>query len=67
MNEERLWAVLDEIRNDVKDLCERTAVVETELKNHLESQRTKFNKTTAVLGIAVAIIAIVVAGVAILK
>jgi len=67
LNEDRLWAVLDEIREDVKDLCIRTAVIEADLENHLESQRTKFNKTTAVLGIAVAIIAVVVAGVTIIN
>ena len=60
MNEERLWAILDEIRNDVKDLCVRTAVVETDLKNHLEGQRNKFNKTTIVLGIVIAIVAVAV-------
>lgn len=59
MNEERLWAVLDEIRNDVKDLCIRTAVIETDLENHLEGQKRKFDKRMIVLGIIIAIVAIV--------
>ena len=67
MNEDRLWAVLDEIRNDVKDLCVRTAVIETDLENHLESQRTKFNKTTVILSIVIAAVAVGVGIVAGLK
>ena len=59
MDENRLWVILDDIRNDVKDICVRIAVVETDLKNHLESQRNKFNKTTVVLGIVIAIVAVV--------
>ena len=54
-----MWVILDDIRSDVKDMCVRMAIVETDLKNHLESQRTKFNKTTVVLGIVIAIVAIV--------
>ena len=60
MDEVRLWAVLDDIRNDVKDICVRMAVVETDLENHLESQKRKFDKRMIVVGIAVAIIAVVV-------
>lgn len=61
MNEDRLWKVLDEIRNDVKDLCNRMVGVEVTLENHLESQKRKFDKTTVVLGIVVGVIALVVA------
>ena len=60
MDEKRLWHILDEIRDDVKDLCIRTAVIETDLENHLESQKRKFDKRMIVVGIAVAIIAVVV-------
>ena len=60
MDENRLWVILDEIRNDVKDLCIRTAVIEADLENHLESQKRKFDKRMIVVGIAVAIIAVVV-------
>jgi len=61
MNEERLWQVLDEIRNDVKDLCTRMATVEANLENHLEGQKRKFDKTVVVLGIMIGVIALVVA------
>ena len=60
MDEGRLWNVLDEIRNDVKDLCIRTAVIETDLENHLEAQKRKFDKRMILLGIIVAIVAVVV-------
>ena len=60
LNEDRLWQVLDEIRNDVKDLCIRTAVIETDLENHLEGQKRKFDKTTIVIGVVIGIIAVVV-------
>jgi len=60
MDENRLWHILDEIRDDVKDLCIRTAVIETDLKNHLEGQKRKFDKRMIVVGIAVAVIAVVV-------
>ncbi len=60
MDDNRLWVILDEIRSDVKDLCIRTAVIETDLENHLETQKRKFDKRMIVVGIAVAIIAVVV-------
>lgn len=44
----------------ITDLCGRMIKVETNLENHLESQRTKFNKRMIALGIIVSIIAIVV-------
>ena len=60
MNEDRLWAILDEIRNDVKDLCIRTAVIETDLENHLEGQKRKFDKRMIVMGVIIGAIAIFV-------
>ena len=60
MDENRLWVILDDIRNDVKDLCIRTAVIEKDLENHLESQKRKFDKRMIFLGIIVSIIAIVI-------
>jgi len=60
MDENRLWNVLDEIRNDVKDLCIRTAVIETDLENHLESQKRKFDKRMIIVGIVIAIMAVVI-------
>ena len=59
MNEDRLWKVLDGIRNDTKDLCVRTAIIETNLNNHLKQQESKFNKSTILLGIAVAVVALI--------
>ena len=60
MDESRLWNVLDEIRNDVKDLCIRTAVIETDLENHLEAQKRKFDKRMIIVGVVIAIMAVVV-------
>ena len=60
MDENRLWVILDDIRNDVKDICVRMAAVEADLENYLESQKRKFDKRMVLVGIAVAIIAIVV-------
>jgi len=61
MNEDRMYMVLDEIRGDVKSLCERMTKVETELNIHLENQREKFNKTTVIMGIIVGVIGVVAA------
>ena len=58
MNEDRLWSVLSEIRVDIKDLCIRTSVIEANLENHLEHQRTKFNKMTILLSVSIAGLAV---------
>jgi len=57
--ETRILLKLDALDSKIDDLCGRMIRVETNLANHLESQRTKFNKTTMVLGIVIAIVAIV--------
>ena len=48
---------LDEFQ---KEVIERLTRVETTLANHLDSQEKKFNKTTIILGIALAGVAIYV-------
>ena len=61
MNEDRFWAVLDEIRKNVKDLCVRTSVLESSLNNHLEGQEKKFNKTIVIISAVIGIIGLVAA------
>ena len=56
---ERLLLKTDKMYEKINDLCSRMVKVETNLENHLENQRTKFNKTTMVLGIVIAIVAVV--------
>jgi len=43
-----------------KEVIERLTRVETTLKNHLDTQEKKFNKTTIIIGILLAGIAIYV-------
>ena len=43
-----------------KDVIERLTRVETTLSNHLAAQEAKFNKTTIILGIVIAGVAIYV-------
>ena len=49
---------LDEFQ---KEVIERLTRVETTLANHLKHQETKFNRTTAAIGIIIAGIALFVA------
>jgi len=58
--ENRILLKLDAVDSKVDDLCGRMIRQETNLENHLESQRARFNKTTVILGIAVTLIAVVV-------
>ena len=57
--EHRILLKLDALDSKIDDLCGRMIRVETNLSNHLEAQRNKFNKTTVVLGIVIAIVAVV--------
>jgi len=52
---------LDEAVRGDEGLCNRMTRIETQLGNHLESQRRKFDKTTIVIGIVIGVIALVVA------
>ena len=52
---------LDEAIRGEKGLCNRMIRIETQLENHLESQKRKFDKTTIVIGIVIGIIALVIA------
>ncbi len=52
---------LDEAVRGKEGLCNRMTRIETQLENHLESQKRKFDKTTIVIGIVIGVIALVVA------
>ncbi len=52
---------LDEAIRGKEGLCNRMTRIETQLENHLESQKRKFDKTTIVIGIVIGVIALVVA------
>ena len=52
---------LDEAVRGEEGLCNRMTRIETQLGNHLESQKRKFDKTTIVIGIVIGVIALVVA------
>ncbi|KKM18056.1 hypothetical protein LCGC14_1669530 [marine sediment metagenome] len=52
---------LDEAVRGEDGLCNRMTRIETQLGNHLETQKRKFDKTTIVIGIIIGIIALVVA------
>ena len=52
---------IDRILFKLDDLCDRMARVEENLSNHLQNQERKFNKTTIILSIVVAIIAVTTA------
>lgn len=57
---ERLLTKTDKMYDKITDLCGRMIRVETNLKNHLESQKRKFDKRMVILGIIVAAIAVVI-------
>ncbi len=64
---ERLLSKIDKMYSKLDNLCGRMIKVEVSLENHLESQRTKFNRTTVILSIVIAGIAVVVGVMASLK
>ncbi len=52
---------LDEAVRGKEGLCNRMTRIETQLENHLETQKRKFDKTTIIIGIVIGVIALVVA------
>ena len=53
--------LLDEAVRGKEGLCNRMTRIETQLQNHLETQKRKFDKTTIAIGIVIGVIALVVA------
>jgi len=58
--EQRIFGKLDGFDSKIDDLCDRMTRMETQLENHLESQKRRFDKTTVILGIMIGVIALVV-------
>ncbi len=59
--EQRLFDKLDVVGSKIDNLCDRMTRIETQLENHLEGQRRKFDKTVVVLGIVIGVVALAVA------
>jgi len=59
--EKRILDRLDKLQDAISGddgLCDRMVRVETNLNNHLETQRNRFNKTTVILSIVITAVAV---------